>query len=297
MAGDGSTYVCRWCRSRLDASGLVTCPACGAPVDVRDAVTNSGWTELPPIRDMARLQVGRSSCQIEGTYVPVADFNLAPDDGVYFPHHHLLWKDASVQMSAMSLRGAWSRMLAGMPVLMTEARGPGHIAFSRDAPGEVVALPLQPGLAVDVREHLFMVATGQVTYDWFDPGVWFQTQSGDETETHYPLGMLMDRFFAQQAPGLLLLHAAGNTFVRTLQSGETILVKPTALLFKDYTVGLQLHFEHPAGSWQSWCSWGERYLWLRLFGPGRVAVQSAYEPLEDPGTNLVACSPATRVQW
>jgi uncharacterized protein (AIM24 family) len=108
-----------------------------------------------------------------------------------------------------------------MPVVMTQARGPGHVAFSRDTPGEVVTLPLQPGTAVDVREHVFLVATGQVAYDWFNPNVWFQTRDGDETETHYPVGRLMDRFSAQ-APGLILLHAAGNAFVRALGAGESM---------------------------------------------------------------------------
>jgi uncharacterized protein (AIM24 family) len=180
---------------------------------------------------------------------------------------------------------------------MTQAHGPGHIAFSRDAPGEMIAMPLQPGQAVDVREHLFLVATSQITYDWFQTGIWFTTRSGNESETHYPLGMFMDRFFAPAAPGLLLLHAAGNAFVRMLQPGQAILVKPTALLFKDPTVQMQLHFEHPAGTWSSWRSWGNRYLWLRLYGPGRVAVQSAYSPLEDNGRNITQHSGATEQRW
>jgi uncharacterized protein (AIM24 family) len=280
-----------------NAHDLISCPTCGAPVDVRDMVSESGWHELPAVPDMARLQFGRSYCQIEGTYVPVADFNLSAEDGVYFSHHVLLWKDAAVPMTPMSMRGGWSRMLAGLPLIMTQASGPGHIAFSRDAPGEMVPVPLQPGMAVDVREHIFVVATHQVYYDWFNTGVWFQTQSGDDSETHYPLGMYMDRFSAPQAPGLLLLHAAGNAFIRMLAQGESLLVKPTALLFKDATVGMHLHFEHPAGTWRSWRSWGERYVWLRLIGPGRVAVHSAYDKMEDPGNTLSGSSPATRWQW
>ena len=123
-------------------------------------------------------------------------------------------------------------MMAGMPLIMTQAHGPGHIAFSRDCPGEMIALPLQPGQSIDVREHLFLVATGDVSYDWFPTNIWFTTKEGDETETHYPIGMYMDRFTAH-GPGLLLLHAGGNVFVRTLAPGQTILVKPTAFLFKD----------------------------------------------------------------
>ena len=260
-------------------------------------VSRSGWYELPAIPDMARLQIGRSYCQIEGAYVPVADFNLAPGDGVYFTHHQLLWKEPQVGISLMSLRSGWKRLFAGLPLIMTQAQGPGHIAFSRDAPGELVPLPLQPGVSVDVREHLFVVATSQVAYDWFSTNVWFTTQDGDDTETHYPIGMYMDRFGARAEPGLVLIHAAGNAFVRGLQRGETILVKPTALLFKDTTVGMQLHLEHPAGTWRSWRSWGERYMWLRLYGPGRVAVQSAYDRFEDPGTSIRNTSPATVWRW
>lgn len=289
-------YNCGWCGQASDGVAL-SCPACGAQVDVRDIVSKSGWSELPGRKDMAKLQFGQSFCQVEGTYVPVADMSLAAGDRIYFAHHSLLWMDTQVKVSAMSMKGAWKRMLAGMPLIMTQAEGPGHIAFSRDAPGELVALPIQPGQAVDVREHLFLVATSTVAYDWIQSGIWFTTKSGDETETHYPLGMLLDRFTAPQVPGLLLLHAAGNVFVRQLEPGKTILVKPTALLFKDPTVHMQLHFERPAGTWKSWRSWGDRYVWLRLKGPGRVAVQSAFEPVEDNGRNITSHSDATHRQW
>ncbi|HXO21971.1 MAG TPA: AIM24 family protein [Thermoanaerobaculia bacterium] len=290
------SYTCPWCGLASQGTDL-SCRACGATVDVRAIVTRSGWAELPGRKDMAKLQFGHSSCQIEGTYVPVADMNLAREDSVYFAHHVLLWKDPQVAVTAMPLKGAWKRLMAGMPLIMTQAQGPGHIAFSRDAPGELIALPLQPGQTIDVREHLFMVATGAVTYDWSQSGIWFSTREGNETETHYPMGMFLDRFTSPQVPGLLLLHAAGNVFVRHLAEGQTILVKPTAFLFKDTTVRMQLHVERPAGTWRSWRSWGDRYLWLRLWGPGRVAIQSAFEPLEDNGRTIVSHSGATEHQW
>ncbi len=169
-------------------------------------VTESGWAQLPGRKDMAKLHFGNSSCQIEGVYVPVADMNLAAGEGVYFTHHVLLWKDPQVNVTTMSLAGAWKRMFAGMPLIMTQAVGPGHIAFSKDDPGELIPVPLQPGQSLDVREHLFLAATGNVEYDWFQTGIWFTTQNGNETETHYPLGGFMDRFSAPRTPGLL--HAA-----------------------------------------------------------------------------------------
>ncbi len=297
QAAPQRSYTCRWCGATGDGTAL-NCPSCGASVDIRAVVTKSGWTELPKIRDMAKIQFGRSHCQVEGTYVPVADLNLTEGDGVYFAHHVLLWKDTQVQVTTLPLKGAWKRMLAGMPLIMTQAHGPGHIAFSRDEPGEMIALPLQPGQTVDVREHVFVLATSNVGYDWTQSGVWFTTKNGDERETHYPLGNFLDRFGAPRDPGLLLLHGAGNVFIRTLRPNEMILIKPTAFLFKDATVQMHLHMERPAPlGYAFWRSWGERYLWLRLYGPGRVAIQSAYTHMHDPGYDMVDSSRMTTTQW
>ena len=302
----GRSYTCNWCGTVSDGTAL-SCPACGATINIKDIVTPTGWVEVPGRKDMTKLQIGKSSCQIEGLYVPVADFNLSPEDGVYFAHHVLLWKENAVNIGKMSMKGARKRALAGMPVFMTQAKGPGHIAFSRDNPGELLPIPLQPGQAVDVREHFMLVATSQVDYSWTNTNIWFQTKNGDETETHYPIGQMLDRFTATKMPGLLLLHASGNVFIRNLAPGQSILIKPTALVFKDPTVNMQLHFEHP-GVGMGGASLGGlllgglmafslRYLWLRVTGPGRIAIQSAFEPVEDNGRNITSHSPATRQNW
>lgn len=286
------TYTCNWCGMVSEGTSL-SCPACGAPVNVKDIVSLSGWVKLPAIKSMAKLQFGQSFCQVEGTYAPVADMSLAPRDGVYFTHHVLLWKDSQVTLSAMPLDDAWKRMFAGMPLVMLQAQGPGHVAFSQDAPGEIIALPLHSNQSVDVREHVFMVATNQVAYDYFNPQIWFATKDGSDRELHFPLGLFMDRFFAPKTPGLLLLHGAGNVFVRQLAPGETILVKPTTLLFKDSTVEMHLRQDYPAnqGTHHFWRTWYQRYIWLQLYGPGRVAIQSAYEQSEDNGKKIVGSSP------
>ena len=287
-------YVCPYCGA-ASAGSLTSCPACGAPVDVGLKTTPSGWIELPPTRDMAHIQCGRSSVQIAGTVVPVAEFTLAPGEGVYFPHHELLWKEAAVNVTRRGLKGAWKRLLAGLPVHMLDAIGPGRIAFSRDAAGETLAIPLHGGNAVDVREHLFMVATHSVGYDWMTTDVWFQTGTGDERETHYPIGQLLDRFSAPQSPGLLLLHAHGNAFVRRLAPNEPLYVKPSAFLYKDASVSMGLHFSRPHRA-SPGTPWAERYMWLHLTGPGRVAIQSAYGHVHDPGGRITGGKVTTH-QW
>jgi uncharacterized protein (AIM24 family) len=292
----GHVSKCAWCRALVDAS-LMSCPNCGAAIDGCPVVALSGWLQVPGRKDMAKLQFGNSFCQIEGSYVPVADMSLSGDDSVYFTHHVLLWKEPQVTISTMSMKGGWKRLFAGMPLIMTQARGPGHIAFSHDAPGELITIPLQPGQAIDVREHLFLVATTSVGYDWFSTNLWFRTKNGDETETHYPVGMYMDRFSAGPMPGLLLLHAGGNVFIRELEPNQTILVKPTALIFKSPSVQMHLHFEHPSNMFRTWGSWSNRYLWLRLTGPGRVAVQSVFERMEGESRNIMNYSYATERRW
>ncbi|HZU25207.1 MAG TPA: AIM24 family protein [Bryobacteraceae bacterium] len=291
-----ATAKCAWCGAPLDAS-QTSCPRCGATTKASGVPARAEWGELPGRKDMAKLQFGNSFCQIEGLYVPVADINLAAGDSVYFTHHVLLWKDTQVNVTTMPMKGAWKRLFAGMPLIMTEAHGPGHIAFSKDNPGELIPVPLQPGQALDVREHLFLVATNSVAYDWFQTGIWFTTKNGDDTETHYPVGMFMDRFTAPQAPGLLLLHAGGNVFVRNLGPYESILIKPTALIFKDPAVQMHLHFEHPSAMFTSWGYWSNRYLWLRLTGPGRVAIQSVFERIEGEARNMTSFSYATEQRW
>jgi uncharacterized protein (AIM24 family) len=296
MTTPTASYTCPYCRIPSDGGGG-TCPHCGAPIDVRARVSQSGWAEQPPIRDMARIRFSRSTCQISGTYVPVAEMNLHQDDWVYFSHHNLLHTDTGVRLDTMKMRGGWNRIMAGMPLIMMTAQGPGHIAFSADHPGETLAVPLQHNQAVDVVEHRFLVATGNVGYQWERAGVWFVTGTGDDRETHYPLGQTMDRFYAQGGPGLLLLHGPGNTFIRDLAPGERILVQPGGLIWKDPTVRMFLHFEYPRGQyWFSSARWQAKAVWLTLQGPGRVAVQSVFERPEMVGA-VTNSSGATTQYW
>jgi uncharacterized protein (AIM24 family) len=292
---DGA-YTCPYCRM-VSEGERGACPHCGAPVDVRLRVSDSGWIEQPPIRDMARIRFSRSTCQISGTYVPVADMGLHEDDWVYFSHHVLLHTDPRVRLDNLPMRGAWKRMRAGMPLIMMRAQGPGHIAFSADEPGETLAVPLRAGQAIDVVEHRFLVATGNVGYEWENSNVWFTTQDGDDTEWHYPVGRTMDRFTAAGGNGLLLLHGPGNTFIRDLAPGQRILVQPGGLIWKDQTVAMFLHVEYPRGAyWFSSARWQAKSIWLTLQGPGRVAVQSVFERPETVGA-VKQTSGATTQHW
>ncbi len=291
-----SAYTCRFCRLPSDSSGT-SCPNCGAAVDVTSSVSSSGWVKQPPVKDMAKIQFGQSHLQIEGTQVPVADFTLRGPEWIYFSHHVLLWTDPSAQLTNMKMKGGWNRVLAGMPLIMMQAGGPGHVALSDNHAGDLVALPLMPGQQMWVREHRFLAATGNVGYHFEQTGIWYVTGSGDDRETHYPMGQFGDRFVAQGSPGLLLLHSPGNTFVRDLAPGQTILIQPTALLYRDLSVRMHLHLEYPqARSFSFRRNYDHRNLWVRLVGPGRVAVQSVFERPE-ASEPMTSHSHATFQRW
>lgn len=322
-----TTYTCPYCK-QTSSGAQTSCPNCGAPVDIKLRTTASGWTELPSIANMARIQFGGSSAQVEGKLVPVAEMSLAAGEGVYFTHDALLWQEPAVSIDAMALSKPWSRHRSGLPLYMLEATGPGRLAFSQDEPGELIALPLQPGEAVDLREHAMLVATKGAAYDWYPTDVYFvaneqkneDTGGGvkmlkmglqlagaatgdadrnrnDQPTWHYPVGQYMDRFQAHDRPALVMAQVSGNAYIRELAEDESILVKPPALLFKAPTVGMQLHVEYPAAGFKFWKSWGNRYLWLRLYGPGRVGIESCYERLDDPGTDFRDISPHTDQVW
>jgi uncharacterized protein (AIM24 family) len=263
-------YVCRYCRMGSDGRGMA-CPNCGAPVDVREIRDDAGWVEQPPIRDMARIQFGQSRCQISGTYVPVAELDLAPGDRVYFSHHVLLWTEPATQLAARQMPKDWVRELSGKPLVMMEAAGPGRVAVSGDDPGEIIAVPLDAGQSIDVVEHHFLAASATVSYDWFHGGIWWSTGKGSDQKWHHPLGYYLDRFTAEQR-GLLLLQAGGNTFIRDLAADERIYVVPRALVYKDLSVHMNIHLERPASPRAHW-----RLMPLvRLIGPGRIAIQSQF---------------------
>jgi uncharacterized protein (AIM24 family) len=211
---------------------------------------------------MTEFRVGNITCQIAGQVMPVAEFTLADEEAVFFEQHILLWKEREVTLAGTNLKGAGQRKIRGMPHAVIEARGPGRIAVTRDASGEAVVLPLQPGFEVDVRGHAFLAASRNVSYD-------FIRIEKLASLFHGGPGMYLDRFVAGNTDGLLLLHGNGNVFQRSLGDGETILVEPGGFLYKDSSVTV-----HPE---PVQASTGLRQAnWAKLTGPGRVGVQSMY---------------------
>jgi uncharacterized protein (AIM24 family) len=255
---------CQWCQG-MNLKTALTCQFCGAALDLRDLVSESGWREAPRIKDMTEIHFSNSSCQVEGEIVPVAEISLAPGDAVFFEHHVLLWKDANVPMTVMSLPGGLKRMLAGMPFIISVAQGPGRVAFSRDATGELVVLPLHPSMELDVREHAFLLSSHNVDYSYVRIKGLRNILFGGQ-------GMFMDRFVTRNSSGLVILHGYGNVFERNLKPGETIIVEPGAFLYKDSSVQMDVSMQRLSTGLFG----GANMSLAQMTGPGRVGIQSMY---------------------
>jgi uncharacterized protein (AIM24 family) len=255
---------CQWCQGMNEKAAL-SCRACGAPLDIRNLVSESGWREAPRIRDMTEIHFGTSTCQVEGEIVPVAEINLGQGDSIFFEHHVMLWKDERVPLGVMQLAGGMKRAFAGMPFIISLATGAGRIAFSRDATGELVVLPLHPGMELDVREHAFLLASHHISYSFVRVKGLVNILFGGQ-------GMYMDRFVTGSAPGLLILHGYGNVFERRLAPGESIMVEPGAFLYKDSSVTMEVQFQRLGTGLFG----GANLALARMTGPGRIGIQSMY---------------------
>jgi uncharacterized protein (AIM24 family) len=256
--------VCDWCGGQ-NQTGATSCSACGAPLNVKNLVSDSGWRQAPRLRDMSEVRFGSSTCQMEGELVPVAEITLGGADSIFFEHHVMLWKDDAVRMEVMPLSGGIKRALAGMPFVISVASGQGRIAFSRDAAGELVLMPLHPGTELDVREHAFLLCSHTLEYS-------YTRIAGLRNILFGGQGMFMDRFTARQQPGLLILHGAGNVFERRLAPGESIMLEPGAFLYKEASVTMNVETQKLTTGFFG----GVGMNLVRMTGPGRLGIQSMY---------------------
>ena len=198
---------------------------------------------------------------IEGELVPVATVNMTSSSKpIFFEHHILLWREPTVDITARILKGIGKRMLAGLPVVVTQAQGDGRISFSRDAAGQLVFLELSAGEELHVREHQFLFATNDVEYSFF-------RVKGISNLVFGGTGFFIDSF---KGPGLLALHGYGNVLERELAPGEQIDVEPGAFLYKQSSVKMDtVKLGIKTGLLGGTNIFLNRFTW-----PGKIGIQS-----------------------
>ena len=133
---------------------------------------------------------------LEGELVPVLTVELTPHSSIYFEHHFFLWKHPSVTIDLKSMKGALKRMMAGMQIFVTQATGPGQIAFSRDGVGHIFALHMRQGEELHVREHQFLAATNNIDYT-------FERVKGIANMLFGGTGFFIDKFHGARGDGIL----------------------------------------------------------------------------------------------
>jgi len=197
--------------------------------------------------------------RVEGHLVPIVELGLDAQHAIYFEHHTILAKSPQLNVGIMAVRGALRRMLAGLPILLTKASGPGNVSLSRDGVGEIIALDLH-GEEVDVLEHRFLAASASVEYG-------AQRVRGFKNLLGSGTGFFMDRF---RGNGLLLLHGYGDVMEVQLQAGEALDLDPYAWLYKDTSVRMDTHLVSLATGLFG----ASGFVMSRFTGPGRLAYQS-----------------------
>jgi uncharacterized protein (AIM24 family) len=262
------------------------CQICGAPLPPGSGLS-VGSPPAPDLADVVTsrevLQVGDVSIEVEGGLVPIANIHLGGVYSIYFEHHILLWKQQTVAISVRGRQGMARRFFAGMPIFLSEARGHGNLALSRESVGQIVPITLAPGQSIEVREHQFLLATSGVEYGYVSVGsvaTALFTRSGSRT------GLFVDRFTGGAESGVVLLHGYGNVFKKVLEPGEVLDVEPGAWLWKETSV--QMSATSLVGSGHGGLiaalgnlASGASISLNRFVGPGAIGIQSmTYVPFE-----------------
>lgn len=212
------------------------------------------------------VSVAGLTYHIEGELVPVLHLEVTRMP-VYFEHHILLWKSPGVEVEIKPLKGAFKRVMAGMPILMTRSKGAGHIAFSRDGAGHIFALHLAGGEKIEVREHQFLAASDNVEYS-------FQRVKGVANMLFGGSGFFIDTFACPQGQeGVVWMHGYGNVFEINLKGGEIIDVEPGGWVYKDPSVRMEVQMQRLSTGLLGSAG---MLTWNRFHGPGRLAIQSMY---------------------
>ncbi|MFI5004683.1 MAG: AIM24 family protein [Solirubrobacterales bacterium] len=212
---------------------------------------------------------------VRGELVPELQV-VVGDAAVMFEHHVLLWKETRVNIELKKLPGAMKRKIAGLEFFVTRTSGAGHIAFSRDSPGQCIPMHLRQGEGLDVREHQFIAATDNLDYS-------FERIKGVQNMLLGGSGFFMDKFRATGGDALVWLHGHGNVFLVQLGEGEQLDVEAGGWLYKDPTVKLEAV---TMGLKTGIMGGGGKLTWNRFTGPGRLAIQTMFiAPLEGGETS------------
>ena len=130
-----------------------------------------GILDLPtPVEVSGRTRAGLDY-KIAGTVQQTLLIDLPAGRTVFSDAGGMSWMSATVQMNTQGqggLGGMLKRAVSGATVFIvdfTAHGGPGHVAFSTDFPGKVLAFELTGGPGIIMHKHAFLCAEKTVQLD------------------------------------------------------------------------------------------------------------------------------------
>lgn len=202
--------------------------------------------------------------------MPVLHIEVGGDKGgIYFEPRDVLWKEDGVLISPKddggimsTLGGMLKRGMAGVNMVLAQARGYGHTALTRGEAGCISAIPMAAGATVCLRHGAFLAATDGITCG-------FERIQGIGNTLLGGNGMFMGTFHAQR-DGTLFVHGLGDTTVMELKSQAAIEAAQHGWLWKDGTVAM----DTVTADFGNALMGSGSLLLHRFTGPGRVGLQS-----------------------
>src|SRR5215469_16265074 len=151
---------CQWCRAQ-NQTGRTNCTTCGAPLDTKDLVTDSGWAEAPRLRDMTEFRFSNSTCQIAGEVVVLP---LHPSMELDVREHAFLAGTHSLTYSFVRIKGLANVLHGGGSMYMDRFvthQEPGLLLLH--GYGNVFQKMLQPDEKIMVEPGGFLYKDSSVT--------------------------------------------------------------------------------------------------------------------------------------
>ncbi len=205
--------------------------------------------------------------KIAGTVQQTLLIDLPAGRTVYSDAGAMSWMTSTVVMNTQGqggLGGMLKRAVSGATVFIvdfTAERAPGHIAFSTDFPGKVLAFELDGERGIVMHKHAFICAEKTVALDIFFTRKLGAGVFGGE-------GFVLQKLSGN---GAVFAELDGDALEYHLKPGETMRIEPGHVAMFDETVKFDVEMIR---GFTNILMGGEGLFLATLTGPGRVWLHS-----------------------
>jgi uncharacterized protein (TIGR00266 family) len=205
--------------------------------------------------------------KIEGTPFPVVMCELNAGEQIACQSGAMAWMSENMRMRTNAgnngLGGILSRMVSGESLfqnLYTAEGAPGSIAFSAQAPGEIIAAVISPQKSIVAQKGAYIASELGVHTEIAlqKPGAGFF--GGD--------GFVMQKFTGS---GIVFLGIDGTTVNYDLAVGEKLIIDTGAFAAAESTVSIDIQMVKGLGNI---IAGGEGVFNTTVTGPGRIWLQT-----------------------